>query len=108
SQTENASIAHFGDALWWAVATISTVGYGDEAPTTAEGRGVGVVLIIAGITFFSVLTANLAAFLTRAESAENEESQIEVLMRKIEGLEAAVRQSLQAQQPRFDDTAPPR
>lgn len=64
---ENASIQSFPDALWWAVVTITTVGYGDMVPVTAAGRAVGFVLMFGGIAFFSGLTANLASFLVRGE-----------------------------------------
>ncbi len=53
------------DALWWAVATVTTVGYGDFVPHSLLGRCVAVVVMLVGITFASLLTANLAAHLTR-------------------------------------------
>jgi voltage-gated potassium channel len=106
SGVEGSSISGFDDALWWAVATISTVGYGDEAPTTPEGRAVGFLLIFTGIAFFSVLTANLASFLTRAQSSENEETQIQALIRKIESLEAVIRSSTITHQSQTDATRP--
>lgn len=56
------NITDFGTALWWAAVTVTTVGYGDTFPITPEGRGVGVVLMLAGIALFGVLTANIAAF----------------------------------------------
>ena len=43
------NIKTFGDALWWAAATMSTVGYGDRYPLTADGRVIGVGLMVAGI-----------------------------------------------------------
>ena len=57
------TITDFEEALWWAVATATTVGYGDIAPVTSEGRGVGVLLMLVGIGLFGFLTANVAAFL---------------------------------------------
>jgi voltage-gated potassium channel len=57
------------DALWWAASTMTTVGYGDVYPVTPLGRGIALVLMVGGIAFFGVLTANLAAFLLeRAEA----------------------------------------
>ena len=54
-----------GESLWWGAATITTVGYGDVAPVTWLGRSIAVVLMLAGITGFGVVTANLAARFTR-------------------------------------------
>jgi hypothetical protein len=51
-----ANIDSYPDALWWAVTTITTVGYGDRFPMTPAGRGVAVVLMIAGIAMFGVIT----------------------------------------------------
>ncbi len=55
-------------AVWWAITTATTVGYGDTYPVTPLGRGIAVVLMIVGIGVFAVLTASVAAFLF--ESAE--------------------------------------
>lgn len=52
----------FFDALWWAAATITTVGYGDIYPVTAAGRVAGVFAMVVGISSFGILTARLAAF----------------------------------------------
>jgi len=60
-----ANIKTGGDALWWAVVSVATVGYGDKYPVTAEGRLVGVALIIGGVGLFGVFTGFLArVFLT--------------------------------------------
>lgn len=61
------SIDSIGDALWWAVTTVTTVGYGDTYPVTAAGRGIGVLLMLSGITLFGVVTANLAAFFVESD-----------------------------------------
>jgi voltage-gated potassium channel len=53
----------FGDALWWAVTTMSTVGYGDRYPTTLEGRVVGARLMLAGVALLGVITATFASWL---------------------------------------------
>ena len=86
------SIQDFGDALWWAIATITTVGYGDKIPETAEGRGVAVFLMLLGITLFSVVTANVASFLVRRDEGATLDD-ILVQLKKIEGELADLKQS---------------
>jgi voltage-gated potassium channel len=56
-------IQSFGDALWWAFVTITTVGYGDLAPTTAVGRLIAVGIMIGGIALIGVVTATLASWI---------------------------------------------
>jgi voltage-gated potassium channel len=58
----DANIKTAGDALWWAMSTITTAGYGDRYPVTAGGRMVGVLLMIVGVGFFGTLTAYIASF----------------------------------------------
>jgi voltage-gated potassium channel len=59
-----ANIKSAGDALWWGLVTITTVGYGDYYPVTEGGRVIGTFLLFAGIALFSVLTGFIAnAFL---------------------------------------------
>jgi len=61
----DANIRSAGDALWWGLVTITTVGYGDRYPVSSMGRIIGVVLLLAGIGLFSVLTGFIAnAFLS--------------------------------------------
>lgn len=57
------NITGIGDALWWAVSTIATVGYGDHYPTTGEGRLVGLGLMLAGIALLGIVTASFASWL---------------------------------------------
>jgi voltage-gated potassium channel len=57
---EAANIRSAGDALWWGIVTITTVGYGDRFPVTEGGRVIGVFLLFAGIGLFSVLTGFIA------------------------------------------------
>lgn len=55
-----ATIKNYGDALWWAAETISTVGYGDMYPVTVTGRILAVTLMVNGFLILSVLTATVA------------------------------------------------
>ncbi len=56
-----------GEAVWWGAATVTTVGYGDVAPVTWLGRALAILLMLAGITGFGVVTANLAAHFTKPQ-----------------------------------------
>jgi voltage-gated potassium channel len=60
---QGATIATFGDALWWAVTTVTTVGYGDRYPITTEGRFIAGGLMLAGIALLGVVTASFATWL---------------------------------------------
>jgi voltage-gated potassium channel len=81
---EGASIHSFADALWWAVVTITTVGYGDMVPITLVGRAVAFVLMLGGIAFFSGMTANLASFLIKSKDSQKDE--MARLVKEINGL----------------------
>lgn len=64
----NANIISLSDGLWWAVSTVSTVGYGDKFPVTISGRILATGLMFIGVALFSILTATLAnSFASRAE-----------------------------------------
>jgi len=63
SDLPDARIRGLGDAFWWALATVTTVGYGDVVPVTFLGRAVGVALMISGIAILSVFISSLGAFL---------------------------------------------
>ena len=62
----DASIHSFADALWWAVATVTTVGYGDVTPRLRQGRIIGAVVMLAGIGFLAVITAAVTATLVES------------------------------------------
>ncbi|MEJ3749138.1 potassium channel family protein [Actinomycetes bacterium KLBMP 9797] len=85
----DANIRTYGDALWWAVTTITTVGYGDRFPTTTEGRLVAAVLMVSGIGLLGVVTASLASWFVErvGEVARAEQS----TQAKLDALTAEVR-----------------
>jgi voltage-gated potassium channel len=62
---EGSNIKTFSDGLWWAVTTVTTVGYGDRFPTTTEGRLLAVLLMITGISLVGVITASVAAWFVK-------------------------------------------
>jgi voltage-gated potassium channel len=88
----DANITTIGDALWWAITTITTVGYGDRYPTTTTGRAIAVGLMIAGIALLGVVTATLASWLVERVSAENAAErtatagQVDALMAEVRAL----------------------
>lgn len=57
----NSNIKTFGDGFWWAITTVTTVGYGDRFPVTTEGRFLAVGLMIMGISLLGVISATIAA-----------------------------------------------
>lgn len=57
------NIEDFGDAVWWSMTTISTIGYGDLYPVTGTGRLVAVGLMLAGIALLGIVTASVATWL---------------------------------------------
>lgn len=82
------TITTFGDALWWAVVTVTTVGYGDHSPVTSDGRAVSTVLMFVGIGLVGVVTANVAAHFVEEEQAD-ELASIRDQLDRIETLLAA-------------------
>lgn len=56
------NIKTFADASWWAATTVTTVGYGDRYPVTAQGRVVAVALMVTGIALLGVITAAIASW----------------------------------------------
>ncbi|HWI31889.1 MAG TPA: ion channel [Microbacterium sp.] len=57
-----ATIQSFGDAIWWAFVTITTVGYGDYTPVTVVGRLVAVALMLSGVAVLGITTATLSSW----------------------------------------------
>ena len=89
-----ATIHGFGDGLWWAVTTMTTVGYGDIYPVTMTGRFVAVALMVGGIALLGVVTATLASWLVDRVAAESQveqaatRAQVESLARRVDELHA--------------------
>jgi voltage-gated potassium channel len=94
-----------GSGLWWAVQTTTTVGYGDQVPTTAAGRLLAVLVMLFGIGFLTIITAAITStFVARssleagardaeaptAEQVRELAEQLSQLDRRLERIEAAV------------------
>jgi voltage-gated potassium channel len=92
----SANITTFGDALWWSMSTVTTVGYGDRYPVTVEGRFVAVGLMIGGIALIGVITAALASWLIDRVREEEADAQgatrhdLQVLSGKVDHLVALI------------------
>lgn len=62
----NDQFAVLGDAVWWVLVTITTVGYGDKVPVTTGGKIIGTVIMFFGVAFVSLFTATISSiFITR-------------------------------------------
>jgi voltage-gated potassium channel len=70
-----ATIRNFGDAVWWACSTITTVGYGDVVPVSLSGRCIAVALMIGGIALLGTVTATLASWIVQRVAEEDEAGQ---------------------------------
>lgn len=62
-----------GLAFWWAIQTVTTVGYGDHVPTTTVGRLVGAVEMVLGVSFIAFLTAGVTSTVIRRADAQTEQ-----------------------------------
>jgi voltage-gated potassium channel len=62
------------DGIWWAIVTVTTVGYGDISPRTTEGRWIAIVVMVVGIAFLAVLTAAIASHFVGNDAAVDSEA----------------------------------
>lgn len=105
-------ITTFGEAVWWSLVTITTIGYGDLAPVTAVGRCAAVLLMVGGVALAGVVTATLASWivsLVAEEGAEQEaatRAQVEALQQQVAALSERVELLVEAAEARGTTTAP--
>jgi voltage-gated potassium channel Kch len=94
-----ANIKTASDALWWAYATVTTVGYGDKFPVTTAGRFVGVLLMTIGVGLFGVLTGYLAnAFLRPPAEIQSEQEESSATPGDLQSRLEEIRRILQEQE----------
>ncbi len=86
-----ATITTFPDALWWAMETVTTVGYGDRTPVTTDGHLIAVALMVGGIALLGIVTATFASWLVDQISEQDDASQ-QVTRAHIDGLTAEIAQ----------------
>jgi voltage-gated potassium channel len=82
------NIQSIPDGLWWAVTTITTVGYGDRFPVTPIGRAIGAGVMILGIGLFGLLAASLASLLVEKDLEKELDPQMAQLDSRLARIEA--------------------
>jgi len=88
SKAPNAMIKNGGDAVWWALSTVTTVGYGDMYPVTTQGRFIAAVLMLVGIALFG----SISAFVTSKIILPKEDRDHEGELREIRALHKEVKE----------------
>ena len=87
------AMGDFADALWWAIVTVTTVGYGDVIPTSTSGRVIASFLMVAGVSAIPITTSLVVSvFVSRAQAqqrAHDAELRAE-LMARLERIEQAL------------------
>ncbi len=87
------AMGDFADALWWAIVTVTTVGYGDVIPTSTSGRVIASILMVAGVSAIPITTSLVVSvFVSRAQAqqrAHDAELRAE-LMARLERIEQAL------------------
>lgn len=66
----------FGESLWWAIATATTVGYGDISPHTVIGKFAAVLLMFIGIGFIGMLTSSITTYFTNKDDNNDKQDKI--------------------------------
>jgi voltage-gated potassium channel len=77
AERSEGAITTFSEALWWAVVTITTVGYGDYSPVTGTGRVIAVGLMVGGVVLVGVIVGTLSSWIVEKVSSDIEEIQDE-------------------------------
>ena len=107
------SIRTFGQALWWALTTFTTVGYGDTFPVSREGRFIAALLMIGGVALAGVVTATLASWIVSLVDEENAEqeaatrAQVAALQQQVDELSERIDRLLEAHESGRRGHAPP-
>lgn len=84
------------DGVWWAITTVTTVGYGDNYPATTSGRLIAVCVMLVGIGFVAIVTAAAAGRFTRSHQAAEAEradlaERLDAIAARLEAIEQHVR-----------------
>ncbi|WP_372871473.1 potassium channel family protein [Shewanella sp.] len=84
SPAEGSNILTAEQAIWWAMVTISTVGYGDHYPVTTAGHIVGSMVIVCGVSFFGIISGYMASVFVAPDEEERQEAHAENLRQEME------------------------
>lgn len=95
---DHGNFPSLGSALWWAAQTVTTVGYGDDVPTTVKGQLLAVVVMLFGIGFLTVVTAAItSSFIERSRMEHSRTDvgsataeQLRQIEQRLERIEAAL------------------
>jgi voltage-gated potassium channel len=88
AHAKGSTIHSYGGALWWAVVTVTSVGYGDQYPVTVAGRVVAVVLMVTGIALFGVVAASIASYFVEQDQDRQVEARMDEILAVLHRLEA--------------------
>ena len=96
-----------GEGLWWALQTVTTVGYGDVVPSSGTGRVIGAFVMISGIAFLTVITAAVTASLIEAarrrQPTPPDREQLPEFMQEVAARLSAIEARLDELRPRADE-----
>ena len=104
--TDRKDFHNLGEGLWWALQTITTVGYGDVVPSSGTGRVIGAFVMISGIAFLTVITAAVTAALIEAarrrEPPRRDREELSEFMTEVTSRLSAIEARLDELGPRAD------
>jgi voltage-gated potassium channel len=79
-----------GSGMWWALQTVTTVGYGDHVPAQTEGRVVAGIVMVTGIGFLSVVTASISAAFVESARRRRGRNTDDLMLERLERIEQAL------------------
>jgi voltage-gated potassium channel len=100
------NIKTYGEAVWWACVTVTTVGYGDYTPVSPTGRGIATLMLFNGVAIISVITATISSrFVSDPDKGELPVT-LDLLDERLERIEAALAQLSGQDAPQSHHPAP--
>jgi voltage-gated potassium channel len=93
-------------AFWWALQTVTTVGYGDVVPQDTPGKILGAILMLGGLSLLSIITATITSAFVARRQAELQESGDDPVMHQLRQIDARL-DGIDAELRRLRGDAPP-